>query len=139
MANGFGFVRPGQRPTPDSAQVGAALMQRGMAQPQMAPGMAAPPQSPADPEPSFMEAIERAPDHRPDLDLRRHGAFLMGGGGQSGEWSLPTAVGEALTRKGGGHTANPNVHKPRGRTLETLQQLGLSRIEAELLIETGGA
>jgi hypothetical protein len=139
MANGFGFVRPGQRPTPDSAQVGAALMQRGMAQPQMEPGMTAAPQSPADPEPSFMEAIERAPDHRPDLDLRRHGAFLMGGGGQSGEWSLPTAVGEALTRKGGGHTANPNVHKPRGRTLETLQQLGLSRIEAELLIETGGA
>jgi hypothetical protein len=52
--------------------------------------------------------------------------------------AVNVAVGEALTRMGGGYATNPNRFKPRERALQNLQQLGLSETEAILLIRTGG-
>lgn len=123
MANGYGFRPPQAQGTPHPQQVGAMLMQQRQ-QPMQ----------------------QQAPD---DAALRRQGATLMGGPGQTdiagsaladghSEGALRTAIGEALTRMGGGYQANPNPHKPRDRTMQTLQRLGLSSAEAELLMQTGG-
>lgn len=132
---GFGFMRYPQRPAPAAEDVGAALMQQGAQQPAAAaaPMLAAPP-----PDPLTTAQM-----------LRSQGAAKMGAaeqlddaaGPDTGRHSanaLNVAVGEALTRMGGGYQTNPNPHKPRERSRQTLQQLGLSAEEAELLIRTGG-
>ena len=67
--------------------------------------------------------------------LRREGGKLMGSGGPDADGAMAAAVGEALTRAGGGHVSNPNPHKPRDRHVAQLQQLGLSPLEAQLLRE----
>ena len=51
---------------------------------------------------------------------------------------LNSAIGEALTRVGGGLQNNPNPHKPKASNMAQLMQLGLSEVEAMLLSETGG-
>lgn len=133
MSNGFGFFTPGTRPTPDPRQVGAMLMQgpqmgagAGMGQ-QRQTGQMAPPDD---------RMAQEAPPHTRDEALRREGGKLMGAGGSDEDGALSAAVGEALTRAGGGHTANPNPHKSRDRHVRQLQQLGISEVEAMLLGET---
>ena len=116
MPNGFGFPRPGQQPAPDPRAVGQQLMQ-----PQQ-------PQAPQQPQMGgdFFEAPARSMEEH----LRREGGKLMGSGGPDDDGALAAAVGEALTRAGGGHRGNPNPHKNRERHLRQLQQLGLSEVEA---------
>ena len=135
MPSGFGYYKPGTQPTPDPRQVGQMLMQRGqmgqaggMGQPQM-PGS---PQAPTADDRQHQEA----PAHSRDEMLRREGGKLMGSGGSDEDGALSAAVGEALTRAGGGHRANPNPHKNRERAVRQLQQLGISEVEAMLLGET---
>jgi len=138
MAGGFGFARYPQRPTPGSQEVGMALMQRGQGQEQAAPAQPAPMGPPAD----GGAAADQA--------LRLDGAHRMGGSGQIDDNAsdddgvhsanaVNVAIGEAMTRAGGGYTTSKNPFKPRDRTLVNLQQLGLSETEAMLLIQTGGA
>lgn len=127
MSNGFGFLTPGSRPAPDPKQVGAMLMQG----PQMGQGQQQQPMMPPDDR-----VAHEAPAHTRDEALRREGGKLMGGGGSDEDGALSAAVGEALTRAGGGHTPNPNPHKNRSRHVRQLQQLGISEVEATLLGET---
>lgn len=137
MSNAFGFVRMPQQPTPPAEAVGMALLQRGQQQP-AAPMMGRPDY----PEPGD------TPDASPEAGLRAQGAHRMTGPGQMDD-SLPlddghsinalnVAVGEALTRLGGGYSTSPNPFKPRDRAIQNLQQLGLSAVEAHLLVRTGG-
>ncbi len=121
MPNAFGFTRPGQQPTPDPRQVGQQLMQP--RQP--------PPQGQLDVDPVDAEF----PAHSMSAALRREGGKLMGGGGDDNDGALSAAVGEALTRAGGGHKSNPNPHKNRDAHVRQLQRLGISQLEAELLRE----
>lgn len=98
----------------------------------------------------WFEGVQRQGEV-PELDpaaMRHTGAKLMGGPGQTemglgdgeqGPSSINTAIGEALTRMGGGHQTSPNRHKPRGEALRMLQQHGLSEAEAMLMIRSGGA
>lgn len=147
-----GYAKFPQRPSPNSQAVGAALLQQG--QGGMAP-TAGP--TPAGPEPSY------APGQPPlyggagaqdtvdsSAAMRAQGARQMGGPGQIDDNAtddgdghsanaISVAVGEALTRLGGGNNISPNPFKPRERSLQTLRQLGLSEVEARLLVETGGA
>lgn len=152
MAGGFGFARYPQRKTPASQDVGMALMQQGQA------GGAAPAEMPYGPgqmapmEQSFGPG-QMAPASTASVGgdpLREDGARRMSGAGQiddnasedDGTHSanaVNVAIGEALTRQGGGYRTNPNPFKPRDRALRNLQQLGLSETEAMLLIQTGGA
>ena len=121
MPNAFGFTRPGQQPTPDPRQVGQQLMQpRQQAQ-----------QGQLEVDPVDAEF----PAHSMGAALRREGAKLMGGGGSDDDGALSAAVGEALTRAGGGHRPNPNPHKNRDAHVQQLQRLGVSQLEAELLRE----
>lgn len=128
MPNAFGFSQPGQQATPDPRQVGAQLMQprQQQAQPQV-------PSTPVDMDP--LEAAQAVTGVR-DNKLRREGGKLMGSGGDDRDAALSMAVGEALTRAGGGHIANPNPDKNRDAHVRQLQQLGISQLEAELLRET---
>lgn len=132
MANAFGFARYPQQKTPPAEAVGMALFQQGQQQgqqPAQAPMMMAPPVS-------------------PDAALRADGAVRMTGGGQIDDGlpmedghsanALNVAVGEALTRSGNGYSTNPNPFKPRAESVQRLQQLGLSAVEAQLLLRTGG-
>ncbi len=121
MPNAFGFSRPGQQPTPDPRQVGQQLMQ---------PQQQAP-QGPLEVDPVDAEF----PAHSMGAALRREGGKLMGAGGDSNDPVLSAAVGEALTRAGGGHRPNPNPHKDRDAHVRQLQRLGISQLEAELLRE----
>ncbi len=123
MPNAFGFSTPDQNPTPDPRQVGQQLMQPRQ-QPQRAP-----------PEVDDRLGGESAPRSR-DEALRREGGKLMGSGGDDADAALSQAVGEALTRAGGGHRGNPNPAKNREGNVRLLQQLGISPLEAELLGET---
>ena len=122
MSNGFGFTRPGQQPAPDPRLVGQQLQQ----QPQRAPEV----------EPFGDEAEFEAPARSQEAFFRREGGKLMGAGGPDSDGALSAAVGEALTRAGGGHQGNPNPHKRRESHIRHLQQLGISELEANLLGET---
>lgn len=126
MPGAFGFAQPGQQPTPDPRQVGAQLMQ-----PQQAPQQ---PVSPLNPDIDPLEAKQAAVGMR-DNKLRREGGKLSGSGGDDRDSALSQAVGEALTRAGGGHVSNPNPDKNRDSHVRQLQQLGISQLEAELLRE----
>lgn len=138
MANAFGYVRMPQQPTPPAEAVGMALLQRGQQQ-QAAPTMGRPDY----PEPGD------TPDASPDAGLRAQGAHRMTGPGQMDD-SLPlddghsinalnVAVGEALTRLGGGYQTNiNNPFKDRTNHVRQLRQLGLSEVEAQLLVRSGG-
>jgi len=148
MPGGFGFANySSQRKTPSSEAVGAALLQRGQGAGQAAPadmpygpGQMAPAEQPFGPG-------QMAPPS--DFALREDGARRMGGAGQiddnasedDGAHSanaVNVAIGEALTRMGGGYTTNPNPFKPRDRAIQNLRQLGLSDVEAQLLVKSGG-
>ncbi len=128
MPGAFGFAQPGQQATPDPRQVGAQLMQPQQQAPQQ-------PASPLGPDMDPLEAKQAAVSAR-DRRLRIEGGKLMGSGGDDRDSALSLAVGEALTRAGGGHVANPNPDKNRDAHVRQLQQLGLSQLEAELLRET---
>ena len=123
MPSAFGFTRPNQQPTPDPRQVGQQLMQP--RQSQQARGLDV-----ADPVEAEFPAHSRAEA------FRRAGGKLMGSGGPDSDGALAAAVGEALTRAGGGHRANPNPHKDRDKNVRQLMRLGISPLEAELLRET---
>lgn len=138
MAGGFGFPSYPQRGTPRAQDVGAALEARAQAPTAGAPASGPPMAAPA----MAQEGDDMAP-------IRLQGAVKMGAPGQmnddldrgDGEHSanaLNVAVGEALTRMGGGYATNPNPHKDRARNVRLLQQLGLSETEATLLAQTGG-
>ena len=131
MPNGFGYQPPRQAGTPDPRMVGQMLMQ-GNQQPQMQqpmqPGPAMQPQDGS----QFIEYPAQDEAHR----LRREGAKMMGGPDGDDDGAMAAAVGEALTRAGGGWTSNQNPHKQRDRHIAQLQQLGLSETEAMLLGET---
>lgn len=159
MAGAFGFVKQPQRGTPSAEQIGQALMQQGgMPMGGMGPGQAAPAPMPSGPgqaapyqgNPGGMGPMPSGPDVMGPAALRADGARRMTSPGQMPDMggieeeghsanALNIAVGEALTRMGGGYMTNPNPYKPRERTAQNLQQLGLSAIEADLLIRTGGA
>lgn len=138
MAGGFGFARYPQSKTPDSRAVGAALQQQG--------------QGPSDPMMGHEqgEAMMAAapPPVDPAAQMRAAGAERMTAPGQmddhpqSGDAhssnALSIAVGEALTRQGGGYATNPNPYKPRESNIRLLMQNGLSEVEARLLSQTGG-
>lgn len=151
MAGGFGFANyAGARKTPSSQAVGQALMQGGG---QMAGG-AAPAEMPMGPgqmapTEMLMGPGQMAPPVPPDQAMREDGARRMTGPGQvddnaeegDGTHSanaVNTAIGEALTRMGGGYRTNPNPHKDRARAMQLMQQHGLSETEARLLVESGG-
>ncbi len=122
MPSAFGFSRPGQQPTPDPRAVGQQLMQ---------------PRPPQQPQPFDVDPVDAEfPAHSMGAALRREGGKLMGGGGDDNDSALSAAVGEALTRAGGGHRGNPNPHKNRDVHVRHLQRLGISQLEAELLRET---
>ena len=129
MPGAFGFAQPNQQPTPDPRQVGAQLMQpQQQVQPQQ-------PVNPLNPDIDPLEAKQAAVGMR-DRRLRIEGGKLMGSGGDDRDAALSLAVGEALTRAGGGHVSNPNPDKNRDAHVRQLQQLGISQLEAELLRET---
>ena len=121
MPGAFGFTRPGQQPTPDPRQVGQQLMQ---------------PQQQAQQGQLEVDPVDAEfPAHSMGAALRREGGKLMGSGGDDNDAALSQAVGEALTRAGGGHKSNPNPHKNRDAHVQQLQRLGISQLEAELLRE----
>lgn len=145
MAGAFGFAKYPQKKSPAAQDVGAALMeQQQMSAPAVmpyGPGQMAPP-------PTAMGPGQMAPMD-PDAMMRAEGALKMTGPGQSDDSAigdgdghspnaLSIAVGEAMTRAGGGFTSNPNPFKPKARSFQTLQQLGLSAQEATLLLQNGG-
>lgn len=116
MPNAFGFVQPGVEPMGGPQQVGARLLQQGMAP---GPVAAAPPPS--------------------DRELREAGARHMALAPGSENSAYHAAVGEALTRLGGGAANNPNPFKNRDSQYRQFRQLGLSDTEARLLNAGGGA
>ena len=123
MPNGFGYTPPGQKP-PDPSQVGEMLMRpRGV-----------PEQPQATQMPQMGMGQPQQAVQAPDEAMRMAGGKLMGGGGDNGR--IEAAVGEALTRAGGGHRPNPNPHKNREGHIRQLQRLGLSEVEAMLLGDT---
>ena len=121
MPNAFGFTRPNQQPTPDPRQVGQQLMQ---------------PRPPRQTQQFDVDPVDAEfPARSMGAALRREGGKLMGSGGDDNDGALSAAVGEALTRAGGGHRGNPNPHKDRDAHVRQLQRLGISQLEAELLRE----
>lgn len=135
MAGGFGYELPQSQPAAGRPeQVGRSLMLRG----QMAREA---------PAPSMMAPVMPDPMTEGQM-LRQAGAQRTGGPGQidtpadeDGAHSpnaINIAVGEALTRLGGGYKTNPNPLKPHGRNVAQLMQLGLSPTEAQLMVQTGG-
>ena len=127
MPSGFGFNRPGLQPAPDPRMVGQQLLGQQQQQPQQQQA-----QQPIVDDRQGMEV----PLVTREANLRREGGKIMGSGGDDSDSALSAAVGEALTRAGGGHRGNPNPHKNRERHVRHLQQLGLSDVEAQLLGET---
>lgn len=147
MTGGFGFPNYAtQRKTPSSQAVGAALLQQGQ-------------QAPAGPTGPGLETGMggggfQSPDASPTASMggdpqREEGARRMGAGGQLDDSAdigdgthsanaVNIAIGEALTRMGGGYATNPNPFKPRDRNMQLVRQLGLSEVEAQLLAQTGG-
>lgn len=146
MAGGFGFQKYPQQGTPNAEAVGMALMQQGQGPPM---GGAPAPMSAAPMAPTGAGIGAGSTDA--DASLRGEGAVRMTGGGQIGAMqggdpdehghstnALNVAVGEAMTRLGGGYSTNPNPYKDRAGHMRQLMQLGLSQTEAHLLAETGG-
>jgi len=145
-----GFQNYPQRPSPNRRQVGEALLmqQMGGAQPGMQPGLetgAAPIGDPGTGEPSVGDPAEHG--------LRMQGGHYMGGAGQTGWGSgtpapgaeedpnpsaIAAAVGEALTRQGGGLARDANPYIDRERRKRDVLRLGLSQFEVELLGNSGG-
>lgn len=133
MASGFGFTRPAG-PAPDPRQVGAALVQGGSQAPAAQPVF-----------PSVGSADAAMGDQ--SATMRHVGGIMMGGAGQTQITSAPddqsaainTAVGEYLTRQGGGYVTNRDPSKPRAEAKRQLMHLGLSETEADLMILGGGA
>ncbi len=125
MAGAFGFTQPNQQPTPDPRAVGQQLMQPRQQQSQA-------PVAPVDVDPDEAEQAAISARHRM---LRREGGKLLGGGGDDSNAEFNQAVGDALTRAGGGHRGNPNPHKQRDRHSAQLMQLGISPLETQLLGE----
>lgn len=146
MPGTFGFMSYPQRPSPNPRQVGEALVMQRM-------GGGA--QSGA-PPPAGMPA---APDgggavgDPQDRGLREQGARYMGGAGQMGWGSgtpspdqeqdpnpsaIAAAVGEALTRSGGGVMRDQNPFVDRERRKRDALRLGLSQFEVDLLSQSGG-
>jgi len=129
--NAAGMTRYPQKPSPAPQAVGAALAQQGQ--------MGQQPMGTALPQPStpgFYPGDDIAP-------MRMEGARYMGGReandtGDENPAAINAAIGEALTRMGGGYRTNANPFKNRAGHMERLQQLGLSETEARLLGETGG-
>ncbi len=121
MPNAFGFSTPNQQPSPDPRAVGQQLAQ---------------PRQPQQPEQFEVDPVDAEfPTHTREAALRREGGKLMGGGGSDDDGALSAAVGEALTRAGGGHRGNPNPFKNRDAGVNQLKRLGTSELEAELLRE----
>ncbi len=132
MANAFGFTRPGEQPSPDPRQVGQELSQP---KPRRELFEVDPIDTrPARREPDIRVAFE-APARTREAGFRREGGKLMGSGGDDFDGAMSAAVGEALTRAGGGHTPNPNPFKNRDRNVAELKRF-MSPFEAELLRET---
>ena len=124
MPNAFGFSIPGQQPSPDPRAVGAQLAQPQQQQ-RSPPGLA------------FDDPLDfEAPARSREAALRREGGKLMGSGGPDADGAFAAAVGEKLTRAGGGHRGNPNPHKDLDGHVRQIIQLGVSPFEAELLRET---
>jgi len=130
----FGYTQYPARPSPSAEAVGMALL--GRRQQAMSP--AAVSAGPMTPEGMASEPAR----------VRMAGAMRTGGPRQMDHGALPDgtspnaisiAVGEALTRVGGGNQTNPNPFKPRQQSFQQLQALGLSPTEARLLLGTGGA
>lgn len=137
MASGFGFTKQPQTPAPRAAAVGLQLRQQ-----QVGGGAGAPPGAGGIP---MTPAAPGEADVERQKMMLRAGGEKMGGAGQRvsvGEnepgAEMAAAVGEALTRLGGGYRTNPNPFKPRDKAFQNLQQLGLSEFEAMLLMQTGG-
>lgn len=121
MSNGFGFQPP---PQANPQQVGQAMMR-----PQQMQGMQAP----------MMQGMEPPNPDDADRAMRLEGAKLMTTAQSTdGDAAVSAAVGEALTRRGGGASQSLNPFKDRARAMNDLQRLGLSQVEAELLSMTGG-
>lgn len=111
MAGGFGFENQAQ-------QVGQALQQ-----PQPMAPMSAGPIAPPD----------------PDRQIREMGAQYNGAPGQHDQdGAMAAAIGDHLTRMGGGYKTNPNQFKDRQAHARQLMQLGLREEEVSLLMESGG-
>jgi hypothetical protein len=146
MPSLFGYAKYPQRPSPDRRQVGEALLLQNMnggagADPGMAPSMATPAPAPD------AAAVGDPAEH----DLRMQGGRQMGGAGQGGWGSgdgdsaqnpnpsaIAAAVGEALTRQGGGIMRDRNPFLDRERRKRDVLRLGISELEAELLSQSGG-
>lgn len=127
MAGGFGFIPP-QAPRPTGQQVGEALMSRPAAS---VPGV---------------PVVDPLAEGKA---LRQAGATKMGAAGQVDDHPMEDgmghspnavniAVGEALTRMGGGAAVSKSAHRDVVGHVRQLMQLGLSATEAELLVQTGG-
>lgn len=115
MAGGFGF-------TNYNAQVGSALQQ---------------PSAPM--SGMMMRRPEPVAPPDPDRQVREMGAQLNAAPGQHDmDGGLAAAIGDHLTRTGGGYSTNPNPLKDRGRALQHLAYLGLRPEEVALLGESGG-
>lgn len=143
----FGFQSYPQRPSPNRRQVGEALVmqqQSGGAGLETAPG----PMGFQSPTPSGDPGAFGDPAEH---ELRAQGGRSMGGAGQTGWGSgggdspdepnpsaIAAAVGEALTRMGGGIMRDPNPHVDRERRKRDVMQLGVSPFEADLLTQSGG-
>jgi hypothetical protein len=151
MASGFGFAAYPQQPAPDPRAVGQQL--RMSALPAGATGPMT--RAPAADAGGVSGVRPGETDATMALRLRLLGGIRMGGPGQSGTGSAPpgqpdyptdgdhstvnAAVGEALTRIGGGLMRNADISPVRAaRRQEDLVRLGVTPFEAELLARSGG-
>jgi hypothetical protein len=149
MSSGFGFSPFPQQPAPDPRQVGRMLRMAPAGLPGSPMGRPTPDQG-AEPY-SYVGATSIDESHH----LRRLGAIRTGGAGQSGTGSAPpedpdadtegddamvnAAIGEALTRLGGGLMRNADISPERAeRRKQDLLRLGISAFEAHVLSQSGG-
>ncbi len=123
MPGGFGFNRPNLQPAPDPRAVGQQLLGQ---QPQQ-------PQAPAAPFDDRQGG--EVPLVTVEANLRREAGKISGGGGDDSNSPLNQAVGDHLTRLGGGHRGNPNPFKDREGHVRNLMRF-MSETEAMLLGET---
>ena len=70
-----------------------------------------------------------------EANLRREAGKISGSGGDDSNSALNQAVGDHLTRLGGGHKGNPNPFKDREGHIRNLMRF-MSETEAMLLGET---
>lgn len=153
----FGFQSYPQKPTPNRRQVGEALLMQqlgGAPEQGMEPGAPMGAHSPAG-QVAMPDAGAGAGavGDAPERSLREQGGRYMGATGQMGWGSgmpapgaeqeanpsaIAAAVGEALTRQGGGIMRDRNPYVDRERRRQDVLRLGLSEFEADLLSQTGG-